>query len=276
MLAASESPQFQIPYGKGDPNNDPFGPSRIGFICCGKVGLLSSVEVQGCHKVASPKASAMGAGANDLPTEELRSSEIQTNFHALDMQFVARLLLGEPTAWQQFIDKYGQLIRSRVADVASSFGFANDEAAIDDATAEIFASLLANNNAAIRAYAGRSALSTYLCVITTRVATRLCARRKGILKNQSNDANLLESLSDDASGQDPASSLVLSEQRESVLRILDELPLKQREVVRLFHLEGQTYADISRVLNMPIGSVGVTLSRAEAKLREKLLPPDEI
>ena len=55
--------------------------------------------------------------------------------------------------------------------------------------------------------------------------------------------------------------------------LLAELPEKQRDVVRLFHLEGQSYAAISDALGMPIGSVGVTLRRAEAKLREQFEPP---
>lgn len=209
-----------------------------------------------------------------MPAEELRSTHIHSNLNASDLHLVKRLALGEASAWRQFIENYGHLIRSCVADVARSFGMVNDEAGIDDATAELFASLLANDCAAIRAYAGRSTLSTYLCVITTRVATRLFARRKGILKQQSNQ-ELLEVACDESKGLDPIASLTLSEQRETVLRIIDELPPKQKEVIRLYHLEGQSYADISRALEMPIGSVGVTLSRAEAKLREKLTSLDE-
>ena len=48
--------------------------------------------------------------------------------------------------------------------------------------------------------------------------------------------------------------------------------IKQREVVRLFHLQGHSYLEISERLKMPMGSVGITLRRAEAKIRELLEP----
>ena len=62
--------------------------------------------------------------------------------------------------------------------MARSFGFSSDCIAIDDATADVFSSLVANDIATLRAYAGRSSLVTYLAVIATRCATRNFARKR--------------------------------------------------------------------------------------------------
>ena len=182
------------------------------------------------------------------------------------------LLAGDSESWQYFIASSGRLIRSRVSDVACSFGFALDVVSIDDATADVFSSLLANDSAALRAFAGRSSLTTYLAVIATRCATRIFARKRhGQRKLQTTEVHQLP---DEQSEQDPSVSLLRSEAREAIQRHLEELPWKQREVVRLFHLEGKSYAAISVELSIPIGSIGVTLRRAEEKLRERLEPSD--
>ena len=71
----------------------------------------------------------------------------------------------------------------------------------------------------------------------------------------------------DHSAPEPLLELIDTEQREKMTVLLERLPIKQREVVQRFYLEGQTYAQIGASLDMPIGSVGVTLRRGEAKLR---------
>jgi RNA polymerase sigma-70 factor, ECF subfamily len=190
--------------------------------------------------------------------------------HAEDRCLVDRLLTRDAAAWRTFLENYGRLVRSRVADVARSFGCSSDSTAIDEATADVFSSLVANDIATLRAYAGRSSLVTYLAVIATRCATRNFARKRYQTRKQANfeAVELLTSV-----GTDPAGGVLQAETRQQIQALLEELPEKQRDVVRLFHLEGQSYAAISTALGMPIGSVGVTLRRAEAKLREQFEPP---
>ena len=181
---------------------------------------------------------------------------------------VEQMLRGDSAAWHSFVHTHGRLVRSRVADVASAFGRSEDVSAIDDATAEVFAALLSNNGAALRAFAGRSSLGTYVAVIATRSATRGFARRR-LLVASPTQGNLNET-TEDESTPTPVNQLIHAEQQQRVRVLLDRLPEKQREVVRLFHLQGQSYADISEQLRMPMGSVGPTLRRAEARLREWL------
>jgi RNA polymerase sigma-70 factor (ECF subfamily) len=59
------------------------------------------------------------------------------------------------------------------------------------------------------------------------------------------------------------------EDREEVRRLLGELHGSEADVVRMYHLEGKTYQEISRSVGMPENSVGPMLSRALAKLRRR-------
>ncbi|MCM2372629.1 RNA polymerase sigma factor [Aporhodopirellula aestuarii] len=189
--------------------------------------------------------------------------------HEDDRALVDRLLRGDAIAWEDFVTRFGRIVRSRVADVAVAFGHGNDDDAVDDATADVFAVILANDAAALQAYEGRSSLVTYLAVVATRCATRGFARKR--IDGSGNEQE--DSLDSAASGDDePVRRIIRKEQQQRLLETLAELPEKQQQVVRLFHLESQSYAEISKRLNMPIGSIGVTLRRAEERLRKNLEP----
>ena len=184
-----------------------------------------------------------------------------------DRRLATQLIAGEGSAWQTFIVQYGRLIRARAADVAASFGRSHDESAIDDSTAEVFAALLHNNAAALKAYAGRSSLATYVAVIATRSATRQFAARRSRAESTDFPDAAPESRQSEA---DPERHI---EKQELLALVRDKLHLlseKQRRIVELYHLEDQSYLQVSEAMGIPIGSVGVTLKRAEAKLRELL------
>ena len=200
-----------------------------------------------------------------MPQADVASSGVHETPYQEDRVLVERLVRGDGGAWQMFVETHGRLVRSRVADVAASFGRADDHSAIDDATAEVFAALLGNNAAALRAFAGRSSLGTYLAVIATRSARRGFARRH-LVAAPDHDPELARTACDE-SAQDPVNELIDAEQRQRLHRLMVRLPAKQQEVVSLFHLKGKTYGEISEALSMPIGSIGPTLRRAEQKLR---------
>src|SRR4029077_9794099 len=54
---------------------------------------------------------------------------------------------------------------------------------------------------------------------------------------------------------------------EEVQRLLRKLPTREREVVRLFYLEGRSYEEISAELQIPVNTIGPVLSRARKRLR---------
>ena len=200
-----------------------------------------------------------------LPRVDFTSTNIPPAPHHDDRLLVEQLVRGDGAAWQAFVETHGRLVRSRVADVASSFGRAQDDSAIDDATAEVFAALLGNDAAALRAFAGRSSLGTYVAVIATRSATRGFAR-KYVATTGADDK--LPSNASDQTAKDPVTEMIEAEQQEKLSKLLEKLSPKQRNVIVMFHLKGISYAEISQKLEMPIGSIGPTLRRAEAKLRE--------
>lgn len=67
----------------------------------------------------------------------------------------------------------------------------------------------------------------------------------------------------------PEAVVLAEEARRAVARALTELPLKRRELVRvLFSMNDEpNYAEVSRLVGLPIGSIGPTRQRALRSLR---------
>ncbi|NUN47458.1 MAG: RNA polymerase sigma factor [Candidatus Brocadiae bacterium] len=73
---------------------------------------------------------------------------------------------------------------------------------------------------------------------------------------------------DDATGPEDASQAV--EARAAVRRAIDQLPEHERLVVLLSEFEGMKYAEISEVLEIPVGTVKSRMSSASERLRALL------
>jgi len=74
---------------------------------------------------------------------------------------------------------------------------------------------------------------------------------------------------DPAGGPEVDELLLAAERRQILLTALDQLPAHHRELLLMLTADPPyAYADISRILGIPIGSIGPTRSRALDKLRE--------
>jgi RNA polymerase sigma-70 factor (ECF subfamily) len=180
-----------------------------------------------------------------------------------DLHLTRRLISGCDQAWAEFVGRYAGLVQSRVSKIAVNCGLGSDRAFIDDLVAEVFSALLINNSAALRAYQGRSSLATYLCVIASRVAIR-----KSVRTTPTGSANAMSEPADSRCATPPQAAIV-AEQKQQLHQLIQELPDKQRAIVSMFYLDSLSYDQISTRLGIPIGSIGPTLKRAEAKLRSR-------
>jgi RNA polymerase sigma-70 factor, ECF subfamily len=61
-----------------------------------------------------------------------------------------------------------------------------------------------------------------------------------------------------------------SEIRREIDQVLETLPPKYREVIVLYYFEDVSYQEISDILQIPVTTVGVRMTRARAKLHEAL------
>jgi RNA polymerase sigma-70 factor (ECF subfamily) len=179
----------------------------------------------------------------------------------LDQQLLQRCLERKAGAWEDFVDRFLGLVVHVIHHTAQSRSVVASAADVDDLAAEVFLAVVQDDFAILRRFRGESSLATYLTVVARRVVVREMLKQRSM-------ANLdAAARRDDAT--DPDSSVENRlENREEVQRLLKELTWPEADVVRLYHLEGKSYCDISALLGIPENSIGPTLTRARAKMRQ--------
>jgi RNA polymerase sigma-70 factor (ECF subfamily) len=70
--------------------------------------------------------------------------------------------------------------------------------------------------------------------------------------------------------QTPEAAAVASNERERLMRALESLPARAREVLVLRELEGCSYKEIAAITSIPIGTVMSSLARARFGLKRVL------
>lgn len=75
--------------------------------------------------------------------------------------------------------------------------------------------------------------------------------------------------------ESPYDSLVHDERMRIINQLVDELPEKQRLIMQLRDIEGESYKKIASVLNLTEEQVKVNLFRARQKVKQRYLEIDE-
>jgi RNA polymerase sigma-70 factor (ECF subfamily) len=134
----------------------------------------------------------------------------------------------------------------------------------DDLTAEVFLEFIRNDFAVLRRFRGQSSLATYLTVVARRVVVKnLMDRTHG---------TILGAVAEETADNNGHPEQRISD-RDEVERLLGHLDQDDAAVVRMYHLEGKSYREISQSVGMPENTIGPVLSRARAKMRRAANQP---
>jgi RNA polymerase sigma-70 factor (ECF subfamily) len=179
----------------------------------------------------------------------------------IDRQLIDRCLRKEPGAWNDFVDRYMGLIYHVIHHVSHARSIVLTAADIEDIAAEIFLAIVDDDYSVLRRFRGSSSLPTYLTVVARRVCVKQVIKRQREAElghTQAHRAVVEEAPSGEAEAIATA---------EEVERMLENLPEREAEVVRLYHLKYLNYRQISKQLGIPENSVGPILAKARQRLR---------
>ena len=181
----------------------------------------------------------------------------------LDRDLLQRCLARQPGSWNDFVDRFLSLIYHVIHYTAHLRSARLSPEDVEDIAAEVLLQLVADDYRALRQFKGQASLATYLTVIARRICIHELNRRQSVRDAiRRGDVKAGEPVDDSPVAQKSMESL------EEVEALLRRLHGQDREIVRLFYLEGRTYEEISTELDVPVNTVGAKLSRARAKLRE--------
>jgi RNA polymerase sigma factor (sigma-70 family) len=160
--------------------------------------------------------------------------------------------LGDERAWTALVHRFTPLLRR----VAAGYRLAPHE--IDDVVQACWISLLGN----LHALRDPEAVGGWLVTTARRHALRMRQRE---VRELLTDTPLHES----HAAPDSVESAVVDAERVTVLRdAVRRLPGRQRVLLEtLIAAPDRSYADVSRVLGMPVGSIGPTRERGLTRLR---------
>jgi RNA polymerase sigma-70 factor, ECF subfamily len=181
----------------------------------------------------------------------------------IDRNLLERCLQRKPRAWEDFVDRFMGLIVHVVNHTAQTRSLRITTADRDDLCAEVFLATIRNDFAVLRNFRGQSSLATYLTVVARRIIVReLLSRISAGHPGDGAMAHSAETIPD----PHPMVDERLSDQEE-VQRLIEELDGNEAQVVRMYHLEGKSYQEISLTVGVPENSIGPILSRARGKMR---------
>ncbi len=180
----------------------------------------------------------------------------------IDRDLLDRCLSNSAQAWEEFVDRYIGLVAHVVDHAALNRSLGLDSTTRDELISDVFFTLVRDDFVVLRRFRGNSSLATYLTVVARRIVVR------SLLKNRTVAAKSASMSTKDATVfataiADPKHL----ENEQQIEEALQRLTDAEATAVRMFHLEGRSYREISSRIGMSENSVGPFLTRAREKLR---------
>ena len=162
-----------------------------------------------------------------------------------------------PIGFQELIDSYYQNLYRYALSISGS------QENAWDLTQETFL-IWARKGSTIRS---EKATKSWLYTTLYREFLKLSKRSNRVVALEDQSMNY-ETIADD---ENPLPHF----EAENVMDLLIELKLEYRKVVTLYYLESYSYKEISKILDIPIGTVMSRLARGKDVLRRKLRNENE-
>ncbi len=173
-------------------------------------------------------------------------------FSATTAELVRAARDRQPGAWRELVSRYEGLVRGVVGSYRLQEADAAD--AVQNTWLRAFQRLDTLRDV--------NSLGGWLTTVARRECLALLARSRREAPAEIGEAHLV-------SGEPEPEAVVLAEEaRRAVARAVSELPVKRRELVRvLFSTNRPNYAEVSRLVGLPVGSIGPTRQRTLRTLR---------
>lgn len=168
-------------------------------------------------------------------------------------ELVRLAVSGDQSAWDQLVVRYSPLVLS----VVRRHRLQGAEA--DDAVQTVWLRLVEH----LGDLREPKALPGWIVTTARHECLRLIRVRQLVVP-----VDLSDHPSADGIDRDPVGELIVGERHDALLAALAELPDRQRSLLLLLITDPPIpYEEISRRLDMPVGSIGPTRSRALARIR---------
>jgi len=171
-----------------------------------------------------------------------------------DIVIIKRRLAGEKEAFAELVTRYKKLIYNVIYNII------NDKEEVNDIAQEVFIKIYR----ALDKYDPQYKFSTW----AVKIATNYCL--DVVRKKKIETTSIDEAVGVSSNIETPESSYIRQEQNERINNELSKLPDKYRVPLILYHKNGLSYEEMTKVLNEPMSIIKNRLYRARKMLKEKL------
>ena len=192
----------------------------------------------------------MAQTASSVNIENRRVSAMQSDDND---SILARIAAGEDGSFELLIEKYGNLVWS----IGKKFLYRQSD--VEDAVQEVFIAIW---KSADKFDANKAKEITFVSMIARR---RFIDHLRKISKHKN-----LESIDDDNSGHQLYKESILNESTDLQLikNAIKSLDINDQELLNLSIYQGYSHSEISKLLNIPLGTVKTRIRRNLIKLKE--------
>ena len=192
----------------------------------------------------------MAQTASSVNIENRRVSAMQSDDND---SILARLAAGEDGSFELVIEKYGNLVWS----IGKKFLYRQSD--VEDAVQEVFIAIWKSAN---KFDANKAKEITFVSMIARR---RFIDHLRKISKHKN-----LESIDDDNRGHQLYKESILNESTDLQLikNAIKSLDIDDQELLNLSIYQGYSHSEISKLLNVPLGTVKTRIRRNLIKLKE--------
>ena len=193
---------------------------------------------------------AQTATARLINIKNKRVSTMQSDDNG---SILARIAAGENGSFELLIEKYGNLVWS----IGKKFLYRQSD--LEDAVQEVFIAIW---KSADKYDANKAKEITFVSMIARR---RFIDHLRKISKHKN-----LESIDDDNSGHQLYKESILNESTDLQLvkNAIQSLDIDDQELLNLSVYKGYSHSEISKLLNIPLGTVKTRIRRNLIKLKE--------
>ena len=171
-----------------------------------------------------------------------------------DYELVKKCLDGDQDAFSELVSRYKKLIYTVV------YNMIHDNQEVNDISQEFFVRIYKS----LDKYNPEYKFSTW----SVKIATNLCL---DILRKKKVDQVSIDEIGEMTSKNNtPEEEYINKEKKKLIWKAVSDLPEKYRVPIILFHQDGLSYEEITKVVNEPMTVIKNRLYRARLMLREKL------
>lgn len=157
---------------------------------------------------------------------------------------------------KEIIAEYGGLIRSVIKKITGSYN--------EDIEQEVYIKTWKN----MEIYQEQGKFSSWLSTLTANVCRDYFKSKQHIMETKQVSG---EEILDKVKVGGRQEEVIDAKKRQKIiLKAVDDLPRKMRQVVILFEFEEKSYEEISKKLGLPVGTIKSRLFNARKILSEKL------